>query len=375
MRTLWYDVQLRFRNKVILFWMFLFPIILCTLFSLVLRDVYALEEQTAIPLGIEMNEAYEQDATLQAVLQQLSEGEDALFSLEAAGGDVQEQLEQGKWIAYVQVMEDGEIALTMSGNGLEQTITEMFFDEFSQQRQLAQTWLEQGASSQELQSLFKQTRSYVTSMSAQQGITLEYVEYFSALAMACMYCGYFGIRSQQQLQANQSPLGMRLQCAPCPRHVVLIKELLCNNLICILLNVLQLAFMAGVLHISFGHSLYWVLGTTCLGSFAGNGLGLLIGNVASLRSEQKVTVLSCFVLLLSFLCGMMVPSVKYFVHVYAPFLEWINPCALLTDAYLHLSMQGANWNVCFDLLMLAGIGIVFYGISYLFMRRQQYESL
>ena len=27
MRTLWYDVQLRFRNKVILFWMFLFPII------------------------------------------------------------------------------------------------------------------------------------------------------------------------------------------------------------------------------------------------------------------------------------------------------------------------------------------------------------
>ena len=137
MRTLWYDVQLRFRNKVILFWMFLFPIILCTLFSLVLRDVYALEEQTVIPLGIEMNEAYEQDATLQAVLQQLSEGEDALFSLEAAGGDVQEQLEQGKWIAYVQVMEDGEIALTMSGNGLEQTITEMFFDEFSQQRQLA----------------------------------------------------------------------------------------------------------------------------------------------------------------------------------------------------------------------------------------------
>ncbi|MFR9257174.1 MAG: ABC transporter permease [Merdibacter sp.] len=211
-------MQLRFRNKVILFWMFLFPIILCTLFSLVLRNVYALEEQTVIPLGIEMNEAYEQDATLQAVLQQLSEGEDALFSLEAAGGDVQEQLEQGKWIAYVQVMEDGEIALTMSGNGLEQTITEMFFDEFSQQRQLAQTWLEQGASSQELQSLFTQTRSYVTSMSAQQGITLEYVEYFSALAMACMYCGYFGIRSQQQLQANQSPLGMRLQCAPCPRH-------------------------------------------------------------------------------------------------------------------------------------------------------------
>ena len=154
---------------------------------------------------------------------------------------------------------------------------------------------------------------------------------FSALAMACMYCGYFGIRSQQQLQANQSPLGMRLQCAPCPRHVVLIKELLCNNLICILLNVLQLAFMAGVLHISFGHSLYWVLGTTCLGSFAGNGLGLLIGSIASLRSEQKVTVLSCFVLLLSFLCGMMVPSVKYFVHVYAPFLEWINPCALLTE--------------------------------------------
>ena len=46
-----------------------------------LRDVYALEEQTVIPLGIEMNEAYEQDATLQAVLQQLSEGEDALFSL------------------------------------------------------------------------------------------------------------------------------------------------------------------------------------------------------------------------------------------------------------------------------------------------------
>ena len=97
MRTLWYDVQLRFRNKVILFWMFLFPIILCTLFSLVLRDVYALEEQTVIPLGIEMNEAYEQDVTLQAVLQQLSEGEDALFSLEAAEGDVQEQLEQGRW--------------------------------------------------------------------------------------------------------------------------------------------------------------------------------------------------------------------------------------------------------------------------------------
>ena len=71
MRTLWYDVQLRFRTKVILFWMFLFPIILCTLFSLVLRDVYALEEQTVIPLGIEMNEAYEQDATLQAVLQQM----------------------------------------------------------------------------------------------------------------------------------------------------------------------------------------------------------------------------------------------------------------------------------------------------------------
>lgn len=375
MNSFLYEIKLCLRRPVTIFWMFFFPIILCTMFTLVLDNAYDGNAFSQIPISIINDESYQMNLSFQQTIDALSTGDDSLFKVYLEDEDPQTLLKEEKRIAILRVDEDSKIHVQIAQNGILQTAVKSFADEYMQQSAMIEEFLSQGISIDEIQQLFSTTFNFIEENSTSQEKSLAYVEYFSALAMACLYSAYFGVNSVCDLQANLSEVAKRLQCSCQSKRMELFKHIIINNILCMLMNLIQFIVMVNILKIDFGVHIEMVILTTTLGSFVGNGYGIMLASITSLPKHRAISFVSASVLLMSFFAGMMVPTIKYFVHVSLPILERINPASLLTDAYLKLSMEGicsAFWENIFYLL---GIGLLFYIIGIAVIERRQYESL
>lgn len=68
------------------------------------------------------------------------------------------------------------------------------------------------------------------------------------------------------------------------------------------------------------------------------------------------------------------PDFKYQIHQNMPLLEYINPCALLADAYLRLSLYGIDFVYVKDIIGLIIFVFITYGITFYIVRRQSYAN-
>lgn len=370
-----FEIKRRLRNTTTLFWLFIFPIVLCTLFSLVLGKAYDAADLEKIHISVIKDDNFEKDNTFQTVLEELSTGEDAMFGIHYNDKDIETLLNEEKRIALLQIDDQGEIHVEIAQNGVQQTIVINFVNQYMKQKTMIEEFIKDGVSFETINELFKEDIDFVQSETRNNANkSMAYVEYFSALAMACLYSGFFGINSMCEIQANLSEVAKRVQCSCQSKLKMILQHIIINNILCMALNIVQFIIMVQILKIDFGESVGLVLLTTMLGSFVGNGLGFLVGGINT-NSGHKTTILSLGVLVMSFFAGMMVPVIKYLVHLYVPVLEYINPAGLLTDAYLRLSMYGVTNEFMLDVFCLLFFGILLYILSYFIMRRQQYESL
>ena len=80
-------------------------------------------------------------------------------------------------------------------------------------------------------------------------------------------------------------------------------------------------------------------------------------------------------MLCCFFSGMMGPSMKFVIDSAVPFLNKINPAALLTDGYYSLTNFGAGERFWTDVILLLVFSGVISIISVKILRRQKYDNL
>ena len=97
-----------------------------------------------------------------------------------------------------------------------------------------------------------------------------------------------------------------------------------------------LAYLVFVLGISFGNQIGYVLLTCLAGCVAGISLGNLIGTVSRGGEGVKIGLVIGTSMTMSFLAGLMWVDMKYAVASKAPVLSYINPAALISDAFYSL---------------------------------------
>lgn len=344
------ETRRKCRNWALIFWILAFPLILVTLFRLILAGAYDAASQPA-KLGLKN---VSQNSTLQAVLEQLEEqGTIQIVPVENAD-------------AVLEMDENGDLVVHMSENGISQSIIVSIANQYNQKLEVIQTTNTVPSEHHE---------NYLTEKKVASNKSLTYINYFTTLAMGCLSSAYFGLRAISDLQANLSEVAKRLACSPEPKSKLVFKQIISSNLICMSLNVIQILIMKYILKIDFGSYIGFVFMTAFLGTWLGIGLGMVVGGMFTLKYNDKSNLLTAFIMLCNAAAGMMIPHIKYLFRQLFPLLDAVNPAALITDAFYQLSFYGISQSYYRMILTILVTGVIFYFMTFIILRRQRYASL
>ena len=212
-------VKCLIRNKSNVFWTFLFPIVLATLFHLAFSNMNSSEVFHSIPIGIIENNEYEDTQIFIETISSIKTSDDQkaskLFKVSVLEREkAEEKLKEDKIIGYIYPKEDME--LTVKESGIEQTIVKSFLDGYSQSINTVESLVE--LNPQNIENIFKDIKErhgyledYLQGGSSPDS-TLNF--FYSLIAMACLFGCFWGLTAISDIQANLSLVGARVNVAP-----------------------------------------------------------------------------------------------------------------------------------------------------------------
>ncbi len=362
------------RDRQLIFWTLLYPLVLGTFFSLAFSNIGSNDAFTSIPVAVVNNAEYQADAAFQSALDSVSAGEDALLTVTLASiQEAEKQLEEETVKGYF-LVEDG-VHVVVKESGISQTIIKQFVDSYLQTgaafMRIAQSSPAAGAGLR-----FDGTVSYVKDVAPGKAEPATWVVYYYALiSMASLFGGFWGIREIEDIQANLSARGARLNVAPLHKLKMLVYSFPAAIAIQFLSCLVLVAYLNFVLGVRFGDQLAFILIACLAGSITGVTFGAMIGAAVKGGDGIKTAVLLTVSLILSFLSGLMVTDIKYTVVRAVPAMAYLNPANLISDAFYALYYYTSYDKFFMNIGLLLGFSAVFTLVVYLMTRRQRYASL
>ncbi|MDF1495424.1 ABC transporter permease [Caproiciproducens sp. CPB-2] len=365
------------RDRQMMFWTLLFPLLLATFFNMALSNLNNTEAFHPIDIAVVDNDRYRQNKDFQSVLEEVSQGEDRIFNLTKTDGEkAKKLLDDGKIKAYVTV--GTEIGMTVRESGLSQNIVRAFLNSYSQTSSAVASIVRENPASikdgliDAVSARGEYTRE-VSGSSAEPNNVLNY--FYSLIAMSCLYGGFLGLKEVADVQADLSQRAARVNVAPVHK----LKIFLYNVCAAILLHfsemLVLLAYLYFGLKIDFGPKSLFVLLTTFAGSVLGVSFGAFVSALVKKGEGIKVAVLLAVSMAGSFLAGMMFEDMKYIVAQNAPVLSYLNPVNLLTDAFYSLYYYDVMTRYGWNMAAVCAYALLFCLGSYFMIRRQKYASL
>ncbi|MCQ2009430.1 ABC transporter permease [Sporolactobacillus sp. STSJ-5] len=373
-----YRFKCLIRDKQLVFWTLLFPILLATFFYLAFMNLNDDETFHPIDAAVVVSGHNQYDAPFKSALNSVSKGKKRLFNMKAASNqeEAAEWLKQGKIDGYY--TSGKTIKLTVKESGFNQSIMTTFADQYrssnSAVMQIASDHPE--ALQNGLLNDVGNRQNYVKEISGGSAEPNNILNYFySLIAMACLYGSFWGMKEVSDIQANITDRAARVNMAPVHKLKAFIAGSSAALVILYTEILILLTYLRLGLNISFGPRTGYVLLTALVGSVLGLSFGAFISALIKKGGGLKVAILMVVTMVGSFLSGMMFLDMKYIIAEYLPPLVWLNPVNLLTDAFYALyyydSLNRYALNVGAMLLFI----VLFSAATYLIVRRRKYASL
>ncbi|MEI6602414.1 MAG: ABC transporter permease [Clostridia bacterium] len=373
-----YRLKSIIRDRQLVFWTLMFPILLATLFNMAFSNLSKAEEFVKIPIAIIDNEAYQKSAlkTTIAYVSEQDNPKNNMFLVTLTTRAVAEDLLKNNKVAgYIFV--DQVAKLVVKQSGLNQSILKSFLDDFNQSSKTFSEILKRDPSKfQALQADAANRGNFLKETSSTKNKPDTTVNYFYTLiAMACLYGGYMGMKEIIAIQADMSPQGARQNLAPVHKMKVLLYDLSAALVVhyCTLLAVL--AYIIFVLRINFGDQIGYILLLCLFGSMTGLSFGAFVGAALKKSEGVKIGILTGVTMSLSFFAGMMYVDMKYIVTKAAPIMAYINPANVITDGFYALYYYDTHTRYFMNLSILVGFFALFCILTYLILRRRRYASI
>lgn len=383
-----YSLKVLLRNKPLVFWTYAFPIILAFLFNLAFANITEKETFKSIDIGIVNNEEFKNNESLTEAFNTLSKGKDKIFNISYVNKNKADALlEDKKIVGYLEIV-DNKPKLKFKSNGIDQTIFKTVTAEVIQTDNLITTVSEdylkneisRGNYNIDYDKLKEKVNEIVQSEYKLNDITsskmkYEVIEFYTLIAMTCLYGGMLGMFSINNCLANMSNKGKRVSIAPVKKISNVLSSLLSGYIVQVIGLTLLFFFMIFILGVDFGERTAYIIFAGFIGSFAGLSLGLGVGSIFKCSQDSKAGIMIGFTMFCTFFAGMFGMTMKYNVDTNVPLLSMINPAGLITDSlyslYYYTSLN-RFWNDIISLLIFSTILIV---ASIICLRRQKYDSI
>ncbi|HEY5561740.1 MAG TPA: ABC transporter permease [Clostridiaceae bacterium] len=376
-----YRLKCIVRDKQMLFWTLLFPIVLATLFNLAVSNLSIAEKFTKIDIGIINDAQYNKNTDFIKAISAVSSSnkngsKNTLFQVTYTSKEHADKLLQdSKLEGYIYF--DNGLKLVVKESGLNQTIIKGFLDDFKQSSSTIVTVLSSNpnATTGLLQDISSR-KDYLKEVSVSKAAPDTTVNYFySLIGMACLYGSFWGLKEVVAIQANLSPQGARVNMAPTHKLKVFAISILAAASVQLLEIFVLLVYLIFIIKVNFGAQIGYVSLTCVIGTITGVTFGACIASIIKKGEGIKIGILIGFTMMMSFLSGMMFENMKYIISTYCPILGYLNPVNLITDALYSLYYYNTHAHFFNDLICLCAFIALFSTITYLVLRRQKYASL
>lgn len=368
------------RNKANLFWILVFPIVLGCFFKIAFSNITASESFHTIPVAVV--EGDNADATaFHTMIEQLSEdSEDAMLSATFCDDKkARTLLEKGKVDGIFYTTDTVELAVNsdLSDASINQSILQSLLTQYYLNRDLiVQILTTNPGNIESLVDSIGQSVDTRKEVSLTRNNTDTYDQYFyNLIAMACLYTAMGGINLAINNSANLSSLAARKTIAPANRAALIGTELLAIILFESLLNMVSFLFIVTVLGIHMTTHLGLAMLTILISTTFSITFGMFLGCVGPKSEGGKTGLMFAVVMPLCFLSGLMMGTMRMVVEKYAPFVNRINPAALISDSFYALNNYDTLTRYTGNILTLLLMTVLFLIISILVTRRKTYASL
>lgn len=373
-----YRMKCLLRNRHVLFWSLLFPIVLSLFFNMAFANLVKGQSFKSIPVAVVDNAEYQKNSSFKQALASVSDDNaastDKLFHVTLDSKEKSaDDLKNNKVDGYI-LFENGPQVVVKSSD-TDETIIKEFVDSYLQTVSAYSTVLSKNPSAAKT-ILSSSTKDFIKEMNpvkTSQDDTSAY--YFALIAMAVMFGGFWGKEEVENIQADSTSVGARLNLTPVHKLKAFVYSFCAAVTIDFLCLLALFAFLTLVLGIDFGTKSAYIILICFFGSIAGVSFGAFIGAVVKGSPHLKGSIMVAINLLSSCLAGLMSLNLKYMVTSTLPFMAYINPANLISDALYSLNYYSTYTRFYTNIACLFGMSVVFILAVYYVIRRQKYASI
>ena len=309
LHNLKYEFLQNIRQKELIGWMMLFPIVLATLFYVAFGNIYE-KEKVFSEIDIAVVEVTKDDI-FNTVLDELSTGDEPLFNVKYTDCENAEKLlRDGDVLSIIYV--DKEMTMSAASKGLAPSIVRSFLEQYTNQKTIITETAK--TNPDKLEAVIKSLSNEINCMNTKQlsnGNMDPYITYFyNLIAMVALFGSTSGVFSATRNQGNLSAIGARKCVSPTHKLKTTIASLLAAaaaQIVCVFISITYIVF---ILRIDMGDKIAMIYLSGVTGTFAGTSLGFFIGSIGRISESTKygiafpVTMISCF------LSGLMIADMK-----------------------------------------------------------------
>jgi ABC-2 type transport system permease protein len=369
-----YQFKILIRNRIMIFWTFLFPLVLATFFNLAFSNLTNSEGFNIVDVAV-VEEVKNDD--FNTLIDSLSkENENQIFNTQYVSLEKAEKLLSDEDISGYITVNGSDIEIIVNEIGINQTIVQTVVNNYFQISSTMTNIAELNPSvfmSGVLDDLGLDKNNFEEIKNKNVDLTVIY--FYTLIGMTCMYGGFWGLTVTTNIEANLSRQGTRVTMAPTPKSKVLATGMLAGFLCQYTSMLLLLGYLTLVLGISFGSQIGLIMLLMAVGSYVGIAFGALIGNGLKVKYDTKININTSLSMIFSFFAGMMIVNMKYWVQEAFPLAAYINPVSLITDALYALYYYTTNDRYFLNILCLLVMGTIVTMISLFFMRKKKYDSI
>lgn len=386
-----YSLKTLLRNKGLIFWTFAFPIILGTLFNLAFSDIENKETIDIIDIAIVNNEEFKTDTYFTESFKVLSKKKEPnqLFNIKYTNLSTAQSLLKEKKITGYLLFENHEVKITVNDKGYNETILRFVVDELSSQKEMLETLTtkeitdsyKSGNQNVNYEKIYQDTLNLINSTIpklnniSNSNLSYTMIEYYTLLAMACLYGALIAMFVTNKKIANMSSAGKRTSVSPAHKKTLLLGSFLASYLVQLLGILILYLYTILVIKVDYGNNTFLVFLLLMAGSLAGLTLGVAISTILKSNENTKTGILISLTMLASFLSGMMGITMKYIIDTNIPILNKINPAAMITDGFYSLYYYSTLDRFYFNIISLLIFSVIMLFISYQGLRREKYDSI
>lgn len=389
-----YTLKVLFKNKMLIFWTFAFPIILGTFFKMAFSNIEKNEQLDIIDIAIVSNETFDKNEMLKESFKELSDPENdkRLFDTSYVNEkEAKKLLEDDKIIGYLNFTDNPEIVVKSSG--INETIFKYVTDEVIQYSNVLDLVIDEkvkGISTSnikdynieemytkiygEVNTLLSENKANIKDISS-HNLSYTMIEFYTLIAMACLYGGILGMVAINQNLANMSNKGKRVAISPTSKASLVISSSLASYVTQLIGLALLFLYTIFVLDIDYGSNLPLIILFTLTGALAGLSLGIAVACLFKTNDNAKTGILISITMLGCFLSGMMGITMKYVVDKNIPIINKLNPANMITDGFYSLYYYDTLERFFFNVFSLIIFSLIMITISIGSLRRQAYDSI